>query len=213
MDLKYLGQSSFKMSFKNGMVLLADPFDPSIASLSFSDQKADIVTVSSDDSVHNFVKSVTGPVKREEVFLVNEEGEYEVGGVEVTAKKTYRDKNKGKDKGENLIMIIRQNGISICHLGSLGHELNEKQVEAVGAVDVLLLPVGVENKIGQKEVENMISNMSPSLVIPMYKNQDDLKEFLDKNSLEVMLEGVDKLKINSNTLPENTKVVVLSHKN
>jgi L-ascorbate metabolism protein UlaG (beta-lactamase superfamily) len=213
MDLKYLGQSSFKMSFKVGIVVLSDPFDPDHTKLAFSNQKADIVTISSDDKAHNFIKGVTGPAKREDVFLVNEEGEYEVGGVEVTAKKTFKDKNKGKDYGENLIMVIRQNGITICHLGSLGHELSEKQIEVIGSVDVLLLPVGGDSPIGQKEMESMISGMSPSLVIPMYKKQEDLKEFLDKNSLEVMLEGVDKLKINANTLPENTKVVVLSHKN
>lgn len=219
MELKYLGHSSFRMKFKNGMVLLTDPFDSGYVGLPFVKQKADIVTVSHKHKDHNFVEGVTGPVNREKVFEVTEEGEYEVGGVEVTAIKTQHDKDGGKDRGENLVMVIRSNGITICHLGDLGHVLSEKQIKEIGPVDVLLVPVGGEYTIGLKEASDLITSMSPSIVVPMhyfvkgmkddFKKLKEVNEFLDKSSLEVMLQGVDKIKVDANTLPEDTKLVSL----
>jgi L-ascorbate metabolism protein UlaG (beta-lactamase superfamily) len=223
MELSYLGLSSFKMRFKNGMTLLMDPFDPEYVGLSFPKQKADLVTVSHDHKDHNYLDGVSGPAKREEMFLISEEGEYEVGGVEVAAIKTFHDKNDGKDRGENLVMVIRCEEMVICHLGDLGHPLSEKQIEGIGAVDVLLVPVGGEYTIDAKEASDMITNMSPSIVVPMHykikgmnKEFEVLKEvsdFLDKTGLEVMTEGVDKMKIDARTLPENTKVAVLGSSN
>jgi L-ascorbate metabolism protein UlaG (beta-lactamase superfamily) len=193
MELTYLGHSSFKMKFKNGMVLIADPF-----SEDFPKQKADLVTMSCGDKEHNFVAGISGPVKREDVFVVSEEGEYEVGGVEVITIK------EGKN---NLIMVIRQNGISTCHLGNLSTGLSEKEIDRIGSVDILLVPVGV--KLG-----DLISNMSPSIVVPMKYTEKELAEFLDSSGLEVMQEESGKVKIDVNTLPENTKCLVLkSHLN
>lgn len=223
MELIYLGHSSFKMKFKNGMVLVTDPYSPEAVGLPFAKQKADIVTVSHDHKDHNFIEAVPKPVKREDVFLISEEGEYEVGGIEVTTIKTFHDKKEGKERGENLIMLIRQNGITICHLGDLGCKLSEKQIERIGPVDILLVPVGGEYTIGDKEAVDIVSNMSPSVVVPMhYKVKgmksmfDSLKEvgeFVNSSSLEVMLEGESKMKINVNNLPENTKIAVLKSSN
>jgi len=223
MELKYLGHSSFKMKFKSGVVLLTDPFDPEYVGLPFPKQKVDLVTISHKHRDHNFVEAVSPSPRRDKAFVVEEEGEYEIGGVEVTAIKTFHDKNKGKDRGENLIMMIRNNGVTICHLGDLGHTLSEKQIEKIGPVDVLLVPVGGEYTIGPGEAGELIASMGPSIVVPMHYKVKGMKadfdvlkevgEFLDKNSLEVMLEGVDKFRIDANTLPENTKVVVLGSTN
>jgi len=213
MEITYLGNYSFKFGYKNGMVVVCDPFDSKAGGMAYPKQKADIVTISGEDGLFNNVEGVSGPVKREDVFLINEEGEYEIGGIEIIAKKSYRDSKKGKEKGENLIMVIRQNGITVCHLGSLGHALSEKQVEALGSVDVLLFPIEGESTLGMKDIGVIISSMSPSIVIPMYRSKPVLKEFMEKNNLEVMLEGANKVKITTNTLPENTKVAALSSKN
>ncbi|MBU1256326.1 MBL fold metallo-hydrolase [Patescibacteria group bacterium] len=175
MELKYLGQSSFRMRFKSGMILVINPLDK---------QKCDIVALSRAQKDGGFV---------EETFVISEEGEYEIGGVGVVVI---------KEGEKNLIMVIRQNGITTCHLGNLSHDLSEKQIEEIGPVDVLLLPVG--GKLGE-----LISNISPSIVVPMWHKEKELAEFLDSSSLEIMLEGVDKVKIDANTLPENTKCLVL----
>jgi L-ascorbate metabolism protein UlaG (beta-lactamase superfamily) len=214
MELMYLGHSSFRMKFKSGMVLVTDPFDSGYVGLAFPKQKADIVTVSHDYKDHNFVEGVTDPVKREDIFVINEEGEYEVGGVEVTAM---------KDGEENLIMVIRQNGISLCHLGDLNHNLTEKEIDQIGAIDVLLVPVGGEKTVSDKNIEEIISNMSPSIVVPMhykakgmkdeFKTLREVDEFTKSSSLEVMIEGENRIKIDVNSLPENTKIAVLSPKN
>jgi L-ascorbate metabolism protein UlaG (beta-lactamase superfamily) len=206
MEIMHLGISSFKIKFKMGTVLVADPYDPKDAGMPFAKEKADLVTVSCNKKSHNFVEGITGPVKREELFVVEEEGEYEVGGVEIMALKSDE---------ENLMMVIRENGITVCHLGVLSEMLSEKQIERVGPIDVLLMPVAGEDTISFKNVENLISDMSPSIVIPMSygSKKVELEKFLDASSLEVMSNGVPKLKVDGGSLPENTKIVVLGQTN
>lgn len=172
------------------MVLVTDPFDK---------QKCDILTVSGVGEKGDLAGKLGGAVKREETFVISEEGEYEIGGIEVTALR----------QAENLIMMIRQNGITICHLGRPAETLSEKEVEKIGSVDVLLAPIGGKRVIKDKPMGELISDISPSIMVPMDYEKSGLDEFLEKNSLEVMLEGADKVKIDADALPENTKCLIL----
>ncbi len=203
MEITFLGMASFKLKFGDGMILLTDPYGFDKSGLQFPKTMADIVTVSSSDKNHNNVKGIIGPVKREEIFFVGEEGEYEMGGVEVVAKQVSKD---------NLITVIRENGIAVCHLGNMSDMLTDKQIEKIGPIDILMLPIGGEKRLKPKDIGSLISGMSPSIAIPMFYDpkEKELEEFLNSTSLEVMLENVDKLKVNENTLPEDTKVVVFT---
>lgn len=215
MEIKYLGQSSFRMKGKN-MSVVVDPFNPEMVGLSYPKVSAEIVTVSHDHADHNDISRVLAGER--EPFVINRPGEYEVGGVGVIGMRTWHDGNKGEERGENIVYTFQIDGVIICHLGDLGHPLEEKQVENIGAIDVLLVPVGGEFTIGPTQAKEVIDSLSPSIVVPMhYKlpgmtSQFDklatVEEFFEKSGL-VKAREEDRLSVNKLSLPEDTEIVVL----
>lgn len=220
MEITYLGHSSFKLKNKEGMTLIMDPFKPENTGLPFPKEMADIVTVSHNHDDHNAVENITGPVTRQNTFVIDREGEYEIGGVEISAIKTFHDKVEGVEKGKNLIVNVRMDGVSVLHLGDLGHKLSESTIEKIGSVDVLFAGVGGNSALDIPEMIGLIGDLQPAYVIPMHyyvpgmkeewKVKHTLQEFLDKNKFVVAGEPVHKVKVDSASLPEDTQVLIMN---
>jgi len=137
----------------------------------FSKLEADIVLKS-----HNITsKDLTGKNKSGDQFLISALGEYEVKGIFVQGIPSLQiDKTK-----KNIIYMIEAENMRICHLGFVGvDELNEEQIEGMGNVDILLIPIDGDRTIGSKEAVKMISLIEPKLVIPMCFNAESLDAFL-----------------------------------
>jgi L-ascorbate metabolism protein UlaG (beta-lactamase superfamily) len=217
MDITYLGHSSFKLRGKQASIV-CDPFDSSVG-LPVPRVSADIVTVSHDHHDHNNVAAVSGTARREQPFVINAPGEYEVSGISIFGTRTFHDDEKGAQRGLNYVYVIEVDEVSICHLGDLGHVLSDKQVESIGEVDVLLVPVGGVYTIGPKEAIEVINQLQPSIAVPMhYKTErHDKKMFADLTQIETFLSegGYDqaqrlkKISLTKATLPEEFEVVVL----
>jgi len=220
MEITYLGHSSFKLKNKEGMVLITDPFESSFVGLPYVKDVADIVTLSHDHADHNARSMITGPVIREKTFFIDKEGEYEIGGIEIGAIQTYHDKSEGAERGMNLATVIRMDGLTVCHLGDLGVKLTEGQVEKLGDIDVLLVPVGGVYTIDAQEALEVIKDIQPSIVVPMhykasgmadgFAGLSTLEQFLDKCKLPRLGEPVRKMRIEESSLPDDTQVLVMS---
>jgi L-ascorbate metabolism protein UlaG (beta-lactamase superfamily) len=163
-DIVYLGHSCFRLRGRDG-ILIFDPFDRSIG-LDIGRPTAHIVTMSHDHSDHANVAAVKP--QREQVFLIDGPGEYEISGILITGVRTYHDKAKGKERGYNTVYVVHLDDVVFCHLGDLGHELSQSQIEEIGNVDVLFVPVGGAETIGPAEASNVISQIEPRVVIPMH---------------------------------------------
>ncbi|MFH2118547.1 MAG: MBL fold metallo-hydrolase [Candidatus Paceibacterota bacterium] len=217
MTITYHGHSCFKLRGKNGSVV-TDPYSDSVG-FSLPSLSADIVTISHDHTDHNQANKVSGTARRQKPFIINHLGEYEVGGVSVFGVKSYHDGALGEERGLNSIFTIAIDGIRICHLGDLGHELSEKEINAIGNVDVLLVPVGGVFTINAKQAVTVTRAIEPSFVIPMHYNTQyhDQKTFGELQGVEDFLKEfgadsvttVDKLKLEGDRLPEEIEVVVL----
>lgn len=215
-DIQYLGHACFRLRGRDGIVVL-DPFDRSIG-LDIGKPTAHIVTVSHDHPDHNNVAAVKPT--RERVFVIDGPGEYEVGGILITGVRTYHDKVKGKERGLNTVYVIHLDDVVFCHLGDLGHDLSQSQLEEIGGVDVLFVPVGGGETIGPAEASSVISQIEPRIVIPMHYAAPQLSfdqqlAPLDKFTHELGLKETtpeDKLSLNATSLPaegEQTRVVVM----
>ena len=106
--------------------------------------------------------------------------------------------------------------MSVCHLGDLGQDkLTDEQVEAIGDVDILMIPVGGNYTIDSKQAMEVISQIEPKIILPMHYKLPGLTVDLagvDKFVKELGLtpEKIDKLKIVKKNLPtEETKLVLL----
>ncbi len=217
MTLTYHGHSTFKLKGKRGTVI-TDPYDDFIG-FSLARTSADIVTVSHHHKDHDAVDKITGTARREKPFIIDEPGEYEVGRISVFGTPSFHDASKGAERGTNIIFTILMDNIRVCHLGDLGHELTNEQVEAIGDIDVLLCPVGGQFTINPELAVKTIHLLEPGYVVPMhFKTQDhnpdvfsDLKTLEDFfNEYGMSPAPVDKLELENTSIPEETELVVLA---
>jgi len=216
MDITYLGHSCFKIRGKSGVVV-TDPFEDSNG-IKMPKVSADVVTSSHDHSDHNFVGAVGGTSTREKPFVINAPGEYEIQGISVFGFSSYHDDKKGQERGKNTIYTIHVDDIVIAHLGDLGHELSQRQVDQINGVDVLLVPVGGVYTIDPQVALKVIEQVEPIYVIPMhYKVSGMSKEFAELKTVDdfvkeagVESKAQDKLSLQKSTLPEDREIVVLN---
>jgi L-ascorbate metabolism protein UlaG (beta-lactamase superfamily) len=191
MDITYLGHSSFRIRGKNAVVV-TDPYSPDVGLKFPRHIEADIVTVSHDHGDHNAVSQVEGSP-----YVVNGPGEYEIKGIGVVGISVFHDTEKGASRGRNTIYRIEVDGVSIVHLGDLGHALSSDEVDALDGVNVLLVPVGGLHTIDGKVASQIITDIEPSIVIPMHYGRPELKysvllcrfpHFLKKSGKKVPLQ-------------------------
>jgi len=176
MTIRWYGHSCFKISSQGDhLTIVTDPFDKSIG-LTPPRLSADIVTVSHHHYDHDNVKSLSG-----DPFIIDGPGEYEVKGVKVLGCSSFHDQKQGRERGENTIYLIEMDEIRVCHLGDFGQsQLSNRQLEALGQVDILMIPVGGHYTISAKESAQITKQLGPRLIIPMHYHLPSLKIKLDK---------------------------------
>ena len=209
MDIKFHGHACF--SIKNSdITVVISPYSDSIG-LKLPKLTADVVIVGHDNEAHNNVKGVDG-----EPMILNWPGEYETKGVHFKGIHSFHNSKEDEEQLENTIFKINNNGIRFCHLGAQGTKLTPEQLEQVGDVDVLFVPVGKEGNLDAKKAKEIIEQIEPRIVIPMTYHTEGSNRGLDPvdTFLAVMgaqgLEPLDKFTVKRSELPEdNSKVVVL----
>lgn len=161
MKINWLGHASFLIEAE-GKKIITDPFDEKVGYPLYAGE-VDIATVSHDHYDHNAVHLLKGnPV------VVKETGHFSWGEINITGYPSYHDKNKGRDRGENIIYKISAEDISILHLGDLGHVLEDQTVKEIGDIDILLLPVGGVYTINADEAFTLAQKINPKIIIPMH---------------------------------------------
>lgn len=212
MKIKWLGHSCFKIASKSGIRILTDPFDDNVG-YKIPSVEADIVTVSHGHYDHNFTDCVNGDFE-----IVNKVGNFNIKDIPITGVHTYHDDVEGAKRGDNIVYTFQIDGLKICHLGDLGHMLSSAQIEMIGKVDVLLIPVGGNFTIDALMAVDVVNQLKPSIVIPMhYKtpalrlNLDTADKFIEamgnveRLNSQVMEISLDKLNTNE------TKVYILKY--
>lgn len=213
MDITYLGHSSFKIKGKK-VTLITDPFASEKVGLKFPKSEANIVTVSHDHDDHNAVTQIGGSP-----FVVHGPGEYEIAGVSIVGVSAFHDEQQGKERGTNTLYSFDVDNIHIAHLGDLGHVLTDQEIEKLGSIDILFIPVGGIYTITAKQAAELLPELDPSVVIPMHYGRDELKKdvFSELSPLSVFLKQVgtediapvSKYTITRDKLPDQRQIVVL----
>ena len=207
MEIKYLGHSCFRIKGKQ-MVVLTDLLDDSSGLKLPSGSTSDLV-ISSSPASEQKIKTIIKPVKREEIFVIDRPGEYEVGGLFVLGISF---------KSKITVYVVTIDDLRIGFLGSLTDKLSDKQLEELDGVDILLLPVGGKPYIDSKQANFLIDKIQPSFVIPMAYKMPGLKidlETVDEFLKEVGAQdtkAIDKLLVSKESLPLEREIVVLNAK-
>ena len=213
MEINYFGLSCFRLTERGMTTIVADPFDHTVIGYQPLKLKADIVTVSHDAPGHNFVKAVKGQQR-----VITGPGEYEIGGVFITAVQTGVKGKNAKNNKLNLLCVVEYNGVSVAHLGDLNRVPSQTEVEALGTVNVALVPVGGGGGLNAAKAAEVISLLEPGIVIPMhYRTEecslklDPLSKFLKEMGIGRNTESQPSLKVTVSSIPDETRVVVLDY--
>lgn len=221
--VRWFGQSFFQIETPGGKKIVTDPHQ--IPAFGRPVVSADIITVSHNHDDHNIVEVVEGH-KSARVFRGLKEGkgrvEWEkidekVGAIKVRSVPSYHDNENGFSRGKNTIFLFTADGLTFCHLGDLGHDLNDDQVKLVGKIDVLMVPIGGTYTINGEVAKKLVEKLKPRLyVLPMHygvPNYDDLngpEEFLDGQKLKVQrVLASNELSIPPDAKPDAPTIVLL----
>lgn len=138
--------------------------------------EADITLVTHEHEDHNNWKEIKG-----QAFLIKNPGEYEIKDVFIRGISSFHDDSQGKERGKNTIYIVEAEGLKVCHLGDLGQgELSASQVEKIGNIDILFVPVGGVYTIDAKAAAKIVRQIEPRMVVPMHYALPKLKYSLAK---------------------------------
>lgn len=166
MIIQYYGHSCFKITTKpagrgqEDIVVFIDPFEKSIG-LRPPQGQADLILVTHEHHDHNNVEALKGnPV------IINIPGEYAVKGVNIVGLSSSH--GQIKEPVPNTAYIIESEELKICHLGDLGEELSEKQLEEIDGVDVLMIPVGGKYTLNGEDAVNLVKKIEPKIIIPIH---------------------------------------------
>ena len=210
MELTWYGLSCFRITDRGMATIVTDPYDAKLG-LPALKVKGDVVTVSHDADGHNYFNGVTG-----HEHVLTGPGEYEIGGVFINGIASPR---KSADDTKNTIFVLEYDGISVAHLGDLDRVLTQNQIDALGQVNVLLIPVGGGNTLSAAQASEMVSMIEPNIVIPMHYAQKGLKlelsdvdRFLKEMGVSEV-EAESSLRLTRTSLPEDgTQVAMLQLK-
>lgn len=222
--LRWYGQSMFQLETARGFKIVFDPH--AIPAFGRALVKADYVLISHPHNDHDQVAALESKVKETDVYrgvVEAKAGKQEWksidekrGQIRFRNLGTFHDATNGTQRGKNSIWIVEVDGLIICHLGDLGHELSADQVKAIGKVDVLMVPVGGIYTINGEQAKKTVAQIKPRLyVVPMHyavPGYDDLigpDEFLeDQKNVKKML-GTNELVIPLDMKADAATVVLL----
>lgn len=177
----------------------------------FGKQRADIVTLSHEHPGH----TATEIISSDDYRVLSGPGEYEISDVFIRGIRTYHDPERGALRGYNTVYIVEIEGVTICHLGDLGHELTEEQNEGIGDVDVLLVPVGGGTVLDGAQANDVVGQIEPRIVIPIQYRTDagdhereDVKRFLTEMGTSDA-EPVEKFTVSKSTVARETESEVV----
>ena len=155
LKLTWLGHACFALEAENYRILL-DPYAPGyVPGLGMVKTSANKVLCSHQHADHAWQGI---PVPLNEIHCP----------FTITAIPSFHDDAMGSKRGLNTIHLIEYNGLRIAHLGDLGHDLDDDDIEALGELDVVLIPVGGTYTLDCQQASDLVDRLQVKTVIPMH---------------------------------------------
>jgi L-ascorbate metabolism protein UlaG (beta-lactamase superfamily) len=210
LDITWYGHSCFRITERGQTTIVTDPYSESIG-LPALKIKSDVITISRDAPGHNAVDAVRG-----EPFVITGPGEYEIGGVFISGIAMHQIED-GQMQW-NVGYLFQYGSLTVLHLGDLAHVPDQSTIEALGEVNVVLVPVGGGNSLRAGDAAEVIGLIEPQYIVPMHYALPGLKFELDPVDRFLKAMGVSTapeeeiLRLTAGALPEQPQVVLLQPK-
>ena len=209
--LRWHGHSCFEL--RDSATVITDPHDGKSIGIPAPSLRGDVVLVSHDHFDHNCVRQVKGS----EISVIRDPQMTVERGVRVQGIETYHDTAKGSKRGRNIVFKVEMDGMTLCHLGDLGHMLDDSQLEEVGTPDILLIPVGNTFTLDVRSAIDLAKRISPKVIVPMHYRVGGLSlsirpvdDFLGGFTESEIVRVGNEIEFKPEDLPESTEVWVFS---
>ncbi len=218
--LRWYGHAFFLVTSSDGVRVAMDPFGdigypaPEVA--------ADVVTVSHEHGDHNGADRLAGSPAI--LRGLKPEGRdwnsisYDMRDVRITALPAYHDNVEGRNRGLNSIFIVETGGLRLAHLSDIGHTLSAATLEAMGPIDILLVPVGGRFSIDGTQAREIMASLQPRITVPIHYKTPVTANWPieDESAFLAGLENVKRLdalavSVTPETLPARPEVWVMSY--
>ncbi len=206
LQIRWHGHSCFGIT--NEITLVTDPHDGKSIGIHAPNVTGDIVLVSHDHYDHNSVKSV----EKEGAKIITDTRKRNIANVEIKGIESFHDGCRGEKRGNNIIYKFTMEDITFCHMGDLGHDLDEDTVQKIGDVDILFIPIGGTFTLDAKQAWRIIKKVKPRIAVPMHYKIGGLslpitgiEPFLEENNYEILKVG-NEIDIEKEDLPEEPEI-------
>lgn len=210
LQIRWHGHACFEIT--NDITLITDPHDGKSIGIPAPLVTGDIILVSHDHYDHNSVKTV----EKEGSKIVTDDRKRNLFDILIKGFESYHDECCGEKRGSNIIFKFVYDDINFCHLGDLGHDLDESLIQELRDVDILFIPVGGTFTIDADQAWKVISKINPKIIVPMHYKIGGLslpiagiEPFLEKNKQKVLKVG-NEIDIEKEDFPKDTEVWVFT---
>ncbi len=207
MDIRWQGRSTFEIT-SGAQKVLFDPF-PGAPKSKVAGELPTVVT-----SSHDGAGDIELSPWRKSSKVLEGPGEYEIGGLALRGVPTPRN-DDANPRATNTVFTLECENLSVCHLGQLRDTLSSQAQQALGKVDILILPAGGPGTIGPEEAASTIRALDPKVAIPVYNGDQKgqaAQQALARLVAEIGVAAADpvpRLTISRSNLPAELRVVIL----
>lgn len=202
MQISWNGLGSFSITGKpmqGDVTVVTDPYTEKAGQKFPKNVTASLVVSSSNAPNAAGAKQVTAE-EGKVPFMIEHAGEYESKGIFVKGVRAKKD-----DKTEHTIYKISVEDMAIAFLGSIDRILSDKELDKLGNIDILILPIGGEKMLDAKKAAEVVQQVEPRVVIPAY-GKSGAEAFCKE--LGCPLETQSKYKVTASKLPQDEMLVV-----
>ena len=165
MDITWMGHAATRIRTRAAAVVV-DPYNKSVGG-TLGRPDAHIHTISHQDAMRNGVSDVA-PTDGAPMVL-DGPGEYEIRGVLIESVRASLRPVEGADP-ESLRSVIwhfEAEDLRVAHLGGLGTQPTKEQLDLLSTVDIVIIPIGLEDGLSPVDAAKAIRALEPTITIPV----------------------------------------------
>jgi len=213
MEVQWFGHSFFQITSGSGTKIITDPFGP--MGWPMPEVWPDVVTVGREHGNHNNVGLAKGSPL---VLRGLKEGTFEWNEINIKVRDVLIYNVPVHQRGymgyqaslKGAAFVFEMDGMCILHTGDVSEPFNEDQLQLIGHVDVLLVPIGGRFTAGPDEAKQIIEQLNPKITIPMhYWYGVNVLERFTEGPYQARFLKTNRFTVSKATLPAAPEIYVL----
>ena len=209
-EITWFGHSFFQITSSAGTRIVTDPFSEYIG-YTVPEVWPHVVTVGKETRNHNNVALANG-----EPLILRGLKSWGLDWNEINT--TFRDvliynvpihMRTWYEFRKGSAFVFEVDGLCVCHTGDVGEPFNEDQLDLIGHVDILFVPIGGSYTMGPESAKKVVEQLKPKIAIPMHyrPNTTNLQRFLHGPYQARFLEA-NTFSVSKDTLPPVTEIFI-----